>query len=99
MSDPSASPVLTAMLEEFGDNAPFALELYARYRLDPSLVEEGWRRAFWSLEERVPFAMSVSARAEEPEMPAALPEASPAPALVPGPPAAAPAGVRPALPP
>jgi 2-oxoglutarate dehydrogenase E1 component len=101
MSDPEVSPVLTAMLEEFGDNAPFALELYARYRLDPSLVEEGWRRAFRSLEERVPFSMSGPARAAEPMFPLALPEAAPASAAPEpaAPPAPAAASVpRPALP-
>ncbi|MGA7990261.1 MAG: hypothetical protein WCC53_02405, partial [Thermoanaerobaculia bacterium] len=62
MSDASSSVLLNSMLEEFGDNASYALELYSRYRLDPSLVEEGWRRAFQALEERVPFAMAVPAR-------------------------------------
>ncbi|MDL2718765.1 MAG: hypothetical protein PT977_13515, partial [Acidobacteriota bacterium] len=58
MTDPSASSVVNALLEEFGDNAPFALELYARYRLDPVSVEENWKRAFQELEERVPHAMA-----------------------------------------
>ena len=96
MTDSSSSLVLNAMLEEFGDNAPFAQELYARYRLDPSLVEEGWRRAFRALEERVPFAMSVPARAVAPEASVALAEpAAPGPPRAPAP--AAPP--RPAPPP
>ncbi len=100
MTDSSSSPVLNAMLEEFGDNAPFALDLYARYRLDPALVEEGWRRAFQALEERVPFSMSVPARAIAPEAALALAE----PAALGPPPASAPAsapkpaGPRPAPP-
>ncbi|HQQ79452.1 MAG TPA: hypothetical protein PLB01_19045, partial [Thermoanaerobaculia bacterium] len=67
MSDSSSALVLNAMLEEFGDNAPFAQELYALYRLDPALVDEDWRRAFRALEDRVPFAMSVPVRAIAPE--------------------------------
>ncbi len=90
MTDSSSSLVLNAMLEEFGDNAPFALDLYARYRLDPSLVEDGWRQAFRALEERVPFAMSVPARLVAP---------APAPLPAPAPPAAAaPASARTAPP-
>jgi 2-oxoglutarate dehydrogenase E1 component len=73
MSDASSSVLLNSMLEEFGDNASYALELYSRYRLDPSLVEEGWRRAFQALEERVPFAMAVPARIVAPEHAAPLP--------------------------
>ncbi len=106
MADSSASPVLNAMLEEFGDNAPFALDLYARYRLDPSLVEEGWRRAFRELEERVPFAMSVPARAIAPEAALALVEpattvspAAPASAAAPPAAPAQTAASRPAPPP
>jgi 2-oxoglutarate dehydrogenase E1 component len=107
MSDASSSLVLNAMLEEFGDNAAYALELYAHYRLDPSLVEEGWRRAFRALEDRVPFAMSVPAHVVAPE---ALPPAeaaapipaAPSPGPAPTAPAAAasaPAAPRPAPPP
>ena len=58
MTDPSASSVVNSLLEEFGDNAPFALELYARYRLEPASVEENWKRTFQELEERVPHAMA-----------------------------------------
>jgi multifunctional 2-oxoglutarate metabolism enzyme len=91
MSDVSSSLVLNAMLEEFGDNASYALELYARYRLDPALVEEGWRRAFRALEERVPFAMAAPARAASAETAAPVPQpvpAPPPPAPHPAPPAA-----------
>ncbi|HTS01096.1 MAG TPA: 2-oxo acid dehydrogenase subunit E2, partial [Thermoanaerobaculia bacterium] len=86
MTESSSSFVLSAMLEEFGDNAPFAMELYSRYRLDPSLVEEGWRRAFQALEERVPFAISAPARAIAPEAALALappPEAAPSTPVAP----------------
>src|ERR1035438_6790828 len=86
MSDSSASLVLNAMLEEFGDNAPFALELYAQYRLDPASVGENWKRAFQEIEERVPHAMT--GRVLRPlELVPELPPASAAPA-----PAAAPPG-------
>jgi 2-oxoglutarate dehydrogenase E1 component len=86
MSDSSASLVLNAMLEEFGDNAPFALELYAQYRLEPASVGETWKQAFQEIEERVPHAMTGRAlRPLElvPELPpaaaaAAAPAASPA---------------------
>src|ERR1035438_2092947 len=58
MSDSSASLVLNAMLEEFGDNAPFALELYAQYRLEPASVGENWKQAVQEIEERVPHPMT-----------------------------------------
>src|SRR5450759_575390 len=58
MTDRSASSVVNSLLEELGDNAPFALELYARYRLEPASVEENWKRTFQELEERVPHAMA-----------------------------------------
>src|SRR5450631_1933295 len=57
MTDPSASSVVNSLLEEFGDNAAYALELYARYRLEPGSVEENWKRTFQEMEERVPYAM------------------------------------------
>src|SRR5512140_2097880 len=94
MTDSTSSLVLNAMLEEFGDNAPFALELYALYRLDPALVDEDWRRAFRALEDRVPFAMSLPARVVAPE-PLFLPEPAPA---VPAAPAAAAVPAAPAAP-
>src|SRR5476651_875877 len=85
MTDPSASSVVNALLEEFGDNAPFALELYARYRLEPASVEENWKRAFQELEERVPHAMagteafrSASAPLLPPAPAAAAPSVAPA---------------------
>src|ERR1019366_2203145 len=84
MSDSSASLVLNAMLEEFGDNAPFALELYAQYRLEPASVGENWKQAFQEIEERVPHAMT--GRALRPLEP--LHELPPAPAAPPPPPAA-----------
>ncbi|MGZ5381802.1 MAG: 2-oxo acid dehydrogenase subunit E2, partial [Thermoanaerobaculia bacterium] len=97
MGDPSASPVLNAMLEEFGDNAPFALELYAQYRLEPASVGENWKQAFQEIEERVPHAMTGRAlRPLElvPELPPAAAEA-PAPAASPVGPARPPAsGLR-----
>ena len=86
MSDSSAPSVLNAMLEEFADNAPFALELYARYRLEPASVGESWKHAFQGIEERVPHAMS---------RPALRP---PAPMLPPAPAAAPAAAARPAAP-
>src|ERR1039457_4730839 len=87
MSDSSSSLVLNAMLEEFGDNAPFALELYAQYRLEPASVGENWKQAFQEIEERVPHAMT--GRALRPLEP--LHELPPAPAAAPAP-AASPAG-------
>src|SRR5512141_2397237 len=87
MGDASASPVLNAMLEEFGDNAPFALELYAQYRLEPSSVGENWKQAFQEIEERVPHEMtsrSVGPLEPVPELPPAEAPA-PAPAAPPGP--------------
>src|ERR1039457_5014038 len=58
MNDSSAPSVLNAMLEEFGDNAAYALELYAHYRLEPASVGENWKQAFQEIEERVPHAMT-----------------------------------------
>ncbi|MGZ6971768.1 MAG: 2-oxo acid dehydrogenase subunit E2, partial [Thermoanaerobaculia bacterium] len=62
MNDPSASSVLNAIVEEFGDNALFALELYTQYRFEPGSVGENWKRAFQEMEERVPHALSPSAK-------------------------------------
>ncbi|HEV8268895.1 MAG TPA: hypothetical protein VGR00_11690, partial [Thermoanaerobaculia bacterium] len=53
MSDTTNPAVLNAFLTEFGDNASFALELYAQYRLDPASVGESWKQAFRDLEARV----------------------------------------------
>src|SRR5674476_1415905 len=60
MTDPSASSVVNSLLEEFGDNAPFVLELYARYRLAPASEEENWKRTFQGLEEPAPSPGSGS---------------------------------------
>ena len=38
MSDTTTPAVLNAFLTEFGDNASFALDLYAQYRLEPASV-------------------------------------------------------------
>src|ERR1035437_9620342 len=56
MSAASGPSVLNAMLEEFGDNAPFALELYAQYRLEPAPAGGNWKKAFQGIEARVPHA-------------------------------------------
>jgi len=85
MSDSSAPSVLNAMLEDFGDNAAYALELYARYRLEPASVDEGWKRAFQEIEERVPHALSGSQALRPPAPAPALPPAPPAPAEASGP--------------
>ncbi len=81
------------MLEEFGDNAPFALELYAQYRLEPASVGEYWKQAFQEIEERVPHAMT--GRALRPlELVSELPPAetaATAPAVSPAGPARPPA--------
>jgi 2-oxoglutarate decarboxylase len=87
MNDSSAPSVLNAMLEEFGDNAAYALELYAHYRLEPASVGENWKQAFQEIEERVPHAMT--GRALRPLEP--LHELPPAPAAAPAR-AASPAG-------
>ncbi len=45
--------VLDALTESFGDNAGFALELYAQYRLNPGTVGDDWRRTFEQFEKTV----------------------------------------------
>ena len=42
--------VLDALSDSFGDNAAFALELYAQYRLNPGTVGDDWRRTFEQFE-------------------------------------------------
>jgi 2-oxoglutarate dehydrogenase E1 component len=42
--------VLDALTESFGDNAGFALDLYAQYRLSPGAVGDDWRRTFEQFE-------------------------------------------------
>ena len=78
MTDPSASSVVNSLLEEFGDNAPFALELYARYRLEPDSVEENWKRTFQGLEERVPHAMAGTEAFRSASVPLLPPAPAPA---------------------
>ncbi|KAA0253362.1 MAG: hypothetical protein EDX89_14830, partial [Acidobacteria bacterium] len=71
--------VLDALTDVFGDNAGFALELYAQFRADPSSVAESWRTTF----ER--FEAEARVGAEAVPAPAA---AAPAPAAAPAAPAA-----------
>jgi 2-oxoglutarate decarboxylase len=63
MSESAPASVLNALVEEFGANAGFALELYAQYRLDPASVGENWRRAFAAVESRAPAAPGAPASA------------------------------------
>jgi 2-oxoglutarate decarboxylase len=89
MTDPSASSVVNSLLEEFGDNAAYVLELYARYRLEPASVEENWKRTFQEMEERVPYAMAGTAALRSASVPLLPPAPAPAegaaPATVPAP--------------
>src|ERR1700682_2883713 len=79
MSDPANVSVLNALVDEFGDNAGFGLELSAPYRLDPASVGENWRRTFQSIEARTgPPASSIVTPPGETSPPAAAP-AAPAP--------------------
>ena len=86
--------VLDALTESFGDNAGFALELYAQYRLNPGTVGEDWKRTFERFERaaRVRSAeaggIPAPAAATEPQLPAPAPAPVPAAA-----PAARPAAV------
>ena len=86
--------VLDALTESFGDNAGFALELYAQYRLNPGTVGEDWKRTFERFERaaRVRLAeaggIPAPAAATEPQLPAPAPAPVPAAA-----PAARPAAV------
>ncbi len=82
-----SEPILNALLEEFGDNAGFALELYAQYRLDPSSVEANWRRVFQDLEAQlgVPTAaipLAATPRAASTTAPPAPPASAPPTAIV-----------------
>ncbi len=79
--------VLDALSESFGDNAGFALELYAQYRLNPGTVGDDWRRTFEQFEKRARAGGEV--RTDSPALSAATPglppPAPPAPgAAVPG---------------
>src|SRR5437879_1931705 len=81
MSDTTNPAVLNAFLTEFGDNASFALDLYAQYRLEPASVGESWTRAFRELEGRVGDVPDVPAKVA----PSQTPPAAPAPAVAPPP--------------
>ncbi len=81
--------VLDALSDSFGDNAAFALELYAQYRLNPGTVGDDWRRTFEQFE-KAARASAASGSGAAPA--AAAPASTPA---VPAPAAAASAG-RPA---
>ena len=72
--------VLDAISDSFGDNAAFALELYAQYRLNPGTVGDDWRRTFEKLEKAARVA-AASGPATAPEAAAPAP-ATPAPAVV-----------------
>src|SRR5712672_1066922 len=87
MSDTTNPAVLNAFLTEFGDNASFALELYAQYRLDPASVGESWKQAFRDLEARVGAVDSGGdfGAPRAPLAPAAAP-AVPVPVAPPAPP-------------
>ena len=79
--------VLDALSESFGDNAGFALELYAQYRLNPGAVGDDWRRTFEQFEKRTHAGGGV--RTDSSALPAGTPDlqppAPPAPgAAVPG---------------
>ena len=84
--------VFDALTEAFGDNAGFAHELYAQYRLNPSAVGDDWRRTFERIERSV--RRETAAPAAPPSFPSAAPAGSeaaaparpagPAPALRPG---------------
>ncbi|MEO6323409.1 MAG: multifunctional oxoglutarate decarboxylase/oxoglutarate dehydrogenase thiamine pyrophosphate-binding subunit/dihydrolipoyllysine-residue succinyltransferase subunit [Thermoanaerobaculia bacterium] len=50
MNETNRDTILDALLEQFGDNAEFAMELYAQYRVDPASVGESWRATFATLE-------------------------------------------------
>ena len=77
---PLSEKPVEKILAEFGVNADYVRELYDRWRSDPGLVDDDWRRYFDTL-----------APGERPAPPAAVP--TPAPALAP--PAAGPAAPRP----
>ncbi len=78
--------VLDALSESFGDNAGFALELYAQYRLNPGTVGDDWRRTFEQFEKRT---RAGGVRTDSSALPVETPDlqtpAPPAPgAVVPG---------------
>ncbi len=61
------------LLAEFGDNASYVADLLARYRADPTSVDDDWRRYF-----RERFG---EAEPQAPAAPAARPPSPPAPLL------------------
>ncbi|MBL8111358.1 MAG: multifunctional oxoglutarate decarboxylase/oxoglutarate dehydrogenase thiamine pyrophosphate-binding subunit/dihydrolipoyllysine-residue succinyltransferase subunit [Acidobacteria bacterium] len=79
--------LVNRMLEAFGDNASFALDLYAHYRVDPASVGDDWRRAFHDLESQA--GVETAPLPEPPSPRLALP--APAPAAPAAPAAAVPA--------
>ena len=84
--------VLDALSDSFGDNAAFALELYAQYRLNPGTVGDDWRRTFEKLEKAARVAAASGpgtapeavAAAPAPAAPAVAVPSRPAPSLRPG---------------
>lgn len=87
--------VLDALTESFGDNAGFALELYAQYRLNPGTVGDDWKRTFERFEKAARIQV---ARAGEVAVPAQV-QAPPAPVAAPAPAPAAAPSARAAAPP
>ncbi len=83
--------VLDALTESFGDNAGFALELYAQYRLNPEAVGNDWRRTFEQFEKHARGGASPAPSVPLPVAPEFQP---PAPAA----PVAAAPGVVPVMP-
>ena len=83
----SSEAFLDAVSETFGDNAGFALELYAQYQADPASVAEGWRQAFAQLEGRAPSPRQGTAGQASPAQPAGPAPAAAAPPSRPSAPA------------
>ncbi|HVO09357.1 MAG TPA: multifunctional oxoglutarate decarboxylase/oxoglutarate dehydrogenase thiamine pyrophosphate-binding subunit/dihydrolipoyllysine-residue succinyltransferase subunit [Vicinamibacteria bacterium] len=52
MSTPAQDPLLESLVNDFGGNYVFALDLLEQYRKDPSAVEPGWRTYFDTLSGR-----------------------------------------------
>ena len=77
--------VLDALSESFGDNAGFALELYAQYRLNPGTVGDDWRRTFEQFEKRARAGggARTDPPAPSPAAPGPSPRRRPLPALRP----------------
>lgn len=80
MNEKNNESILNALFTQFGDNAEFALELYAQYRLDPASVGENWRQTFAAVEEQSPaIPPATGATAPAPAPAAASKAAPPAP--------------------